>query len=148
MPPKIGEVTHDRSLLGRRDAFHSACILAVSENALFAGDPVHFIDEALTQVEWCSRWSTPHGRVDPFAQTPEGEASFHPGTILWIMLYPGMVQDLHHNFGVKLPGEPEKPLAEIAGLDASDAGVGFPCDECDAEEYEELDNGECKGCET
>ncbi len=48
--PKVGEVTDDLSLLGRRDAFHVPGILVQSDFSVPAGTPVRFTDDTLTKV--------------------------------------------------------------------------------------------------
>jgi len=128
LAPKVGETTSDRSFTGRRDAFHVPGILAYSAEALYAGEHVVFFNTELTTVRAVSDGGD--GIVDPFVT-----GRIAPGTLVWILLKPGTVENLVHYFEVNI--QPQKEEIQ----DDSCAG----CYGYDDDEDDQLFDS-CKGC--
>jgi hypothetical protein len=53
--PKVSQTTEDKSLAGRRDAFHVPGVLVSCVTKVNAGEGVCFVDEALSVVRLASR---------------------------------------------------------------------------------------------
>lgn len=117
--PKVGEVTNDISLLGRRDAFHVPGILVLSDYAIPAGQKVRFTDKTCTKVVpiynedfetyeenekgeeiYKSIKITAHAVVDPFC--PYIPSTGLGKTLFWVFPLPGTVNDLTHSFALDL----------------------------------------------
>lgn len=110
---KLGESVKETSVIGRRDAFHVAAVLCTSEDRLYAGDSVHFVNLSLGTVERSPMSSMRHGIVDPFHSPAKGE-------LFWVLIDPQHVGDITHHFTLRLPmdvmkkEEPKKePVKEI-----------------------------------
>lgn len=94
--PKIGQTSMDQQLLGRRDAFHVPCVLAMSDTCVYARDRVRFISAEFTSVEPVIDVSESHGVADPFMPNLFAE----PGTLFWVILAPGLATNLTHHFTI------------------------------------------------
>ena len=117
--PKIGQVCpRNASYKGRKDAFHVPGVLTQSREDIVPGTFVRFrhrdVAESVVACDLVDEVAdrSPHGVVDPFAPGP-----IKAGEMFWVLLMPGLVQNLQHVF-------------DITGL--SDTS---------ADEYDE-----CKGC--
>lgn len=107
---KLGEpVEQENHLLGRRDAFHVACVLcAWSEDHWPAVDPqagalVRFTGDAFSEVRPIKEGETPHGVVDPFL-------TCSPSTddqMFWVLLMPGLASAPQHHFDLNIDLDPE-----------------------------------------
>jgi hypothetical protein len=90
------------SLLGRRDAFHVACVLCTWDEDYqerpAAGLRVRFTGDAFSEVRPLKNVDeTAHGIIDPFLQSPlTGEDMF------WVLLMPGLASSPQHNFDLKI----------------------------------------------
>lgn len=92
---KIGETgsLNDLLLVGKRDAFHSPCVLAKTEDLLlWGGCKVKFVDKEKTLVVAASILDY-EGVIDPFINGVIDKA-------FWVMLRPGMVENLVHHFDI------------------------------------------------
>jgi hypothetical protein len=124
--PKVGEVTDDVSLIGRRDAFHVPGILVQSDYNIPAGMKVRFTDKTCTKVvpmykedfytyveddegnETDEEVRLPaHAVADPFKPYCKREQLF------WVFPMPGTVNDLTHSFNFDLEKVTELSESEL-----------------------------------
>lgn len=93
--PIVGELSTNKELLGRRDAFHVPGVLVKCSTPVAPGEWVMFVNPQQTQVQVVA----PHSKnrqalVDPFIPA----ISIPAGTLFWVFPKPGMVQNLVHSF--------------------------------------------------
>lgn len=129
---KVGEVSQDVSLMGKRDAVHVPVILVATRMTLKAGQNVKFTDKSMMQVTFCAK----HERqaiVDPFI-----EHVLSPGDIFHVLLEPSLVSNLTHQFDIASNevNETIDEVDECAGCYESSID-----DDIDDEEY-----NSCRGC--
>lgn len=95
---KLGETA--KTDLGRRDAFHAPAVLVKFDpnfGQVKPGDSVRFTDASFTEVakvdgaSIAEGWKR-HAVADPFVE------HIGPDDYFWVLLVPGMVQNLTHNF--------------------------------------------------
>lgn len=118
---KVGEVSKDVNLVGKRDAVHVPVILVFSSMTLKAGQNVKFTDKLMNEVTFCSK----HERqaiVDPFV-----EHVLVPGDIFHVLLEPSLVSNLTHQFDIA-SNEVNETIDEVD-------------EDVDDEEY-----NSCRGC--
>lgn len=105
---KLGETA--KTDLGRRDAFHAPAVLVKNDpnfGQVNPGDSVRFTDATFTQVakvfpQHTSASMQRHAIVDPFVE------HIGPDDYFWVLLVPGMVQNLTHNFDLNQSIQIEK----------------------------------------
>lgn len=88
---ELGKLGSTSDMLGQKDAFHAPCIMVQSLDRLEPGQYIKFL-EKLNQVTICNR-SHANGIVDPFLQF-----IVESNTKFWMLLNPGTVSNLTHNF--------------------------------------------------
>lgn len=85
----------------KRDAVHIACIPATAKHELQPGEHV------AVDGGWAFESREPLGVVDPFLKAP-----VQAGDKCWVMLYPGTIQSLRHEWThPALDGSPEQMAA-------------------------------------
>lgn len=129
---KVGEISDDVTLLGKRDAVHVPVILVRSNMTLKAGQNVKFSNKEMTLVEFCAKKDR-QAIVDPFIDT------LKPGDIFHVLLEPSLVSNLTHQFDIACTevNETIDEVDECAGCYG-----GHVVDE--AEDDEEFNS--CRGC--
>lgn len=135
---KVGEISNDVSLIGKRDAVHVPVILVTSNMTLKAGQNVKFSNKEMTLVEFCAKKDR-QAIVDPFI-----ENTLVSGDIFHVLLEPSLVTNLTHQFDIASIDK----IEEVEDLDEC-AGCygGHIVDEDD--EVEDVDDEEynsCRGC--
>lgn len=90
---KVGEISDDVTLLGKRDAVHVPVILVRSNMTLKAGQNVKFSNKEMTLVEFCAKKDR-QAIVDPFVEV------LAPGDIFHVLLEPALVSNLTHQFDI------------------------------------------------
>lgn len=90
-----GENLPNTAPIGKKDAFHAPAVIVVSEFDIPVGGYVKFTDNNHKNVIETSQ-ETKHGIADPFLVGTIISA----GTPFWMMLSPGVVQDLVHSFEI------------------------------------------------
>lgn len=100
MSMKLGQAeAGGEAQLGKRDAFHVAAVLVKSEQEVYGGNHVRFMDDSFTVVG-PSDGSNQHGIVDPFLDL------VRPGVLFWVLLMPDLAHSLHHQFELHITDVP------------------------------------------
>jgi hypothetical protein len=120
--PSIGHVSEDVSLLGRRDAFHVPAVLVTCDIYIEPGESVVFENSLYKKVRRAVFNETRHGLVDPFISMPA------PGKLFWVLLVPGAVENLVHQFEINTDA-PASP-AEAVSDSTEDDDDGSACGSC------------------
>lgn len=94
---------HQNRLIGRRDAFHVACVLCDwDEDYGSAPEPgmrVRFTGDAFGSVRPAKANELAHGVIDPFLTSkPRIDDD-----MFWVLLMPGLASAPQHNFELKIP---------------------------------------------
>lgn len=118
--PKVGSITTDSSILGRRDAFHVTAVLVKSTQAIEPGASIRFAyREDSTVVILCAK-SERHAVADPFVKE-----LIQPYQLFWAFLEPSIVSNLVHSFDIE----------------------GFPLQKAETDDTDEFDHDDgCAGC--
>jgi hypothetical protein len=130
--PKVGEVSDDLSLTGRRDAFHVPAILCKLGHDMWPGTIVDVdvsTNTATAAVNGCER---AHGIVDPmiyFGQRLAGCRS--KGDVVWVFLKPGITSNLTHHFEIDIEAESDWEDEASAEVEPEDDGGYDECRGCD-----------------
>jgi hypothetical protein len=135
MALKIGsKVEAGEGYPGRRDAFHVSAVLVKAQphtTSLRPGDSVRFVDTFYHTVHLSQR-NDRHGIVDPFLK------EIKPDELFWVLLEPGLVGDLVHQFNLTTDLPQPQPVHDAGKYD----------DEDDYREGESQDQRRCRleGC--
>lgn len=78
---------------GKQDAFHVPSVCVTSYDGLRPCDWVKFIDDTFSKVIPCEKTES-HAVVDPWSGPVKA------GTCVWVMLNPGLVEELTHKFKI------------------------------------------------
>jgi len=172
MSGKVGVIAVngvDGNFLGKRDAFHVPGVLATCITKLAPGDSVRFVNDKMQVVEKvpAKEKKKRHGISDPFVP------AIKPGDLFWVLLEPGMVVNLVHQFDLKITDLAPVPLPNPMPLSPAASSVypnaGWPVPPIvdatqtpdptppepaeeppvappEPEEEEEEEYDECKGC--
>ena len=107
--PKLGETDLDNNrLIGRRDAFHVACVMCSwsedEPNKPKPGMRVRFTSAAFSEVRPCLSYNEKaHGIIDPFLEVEHIQLD----TKFWVLLRPGLAGAPQHNFDLSIPLDPD-----------------------------------------
>lgn len=99
----------------QRDAVHVAIVPAISDVGLGRGQEVGFVDGKAVPV---TNGIKSVGIVDPFLPGGggySGDVAVYPGVRFWLMLWPGSITSLRHEWS-----HPAFPLAEGSAAKASE----------------------------
>lgn len=100
---KLGQaVEQTNSLIGRRDAFHVACVLCTWDEDCGvlpgAGMKVRFTGDAFSEVRQAKSEEVAHGVIDPFlAKNPA-----RYDEMFWVLLMPGLADAPRHEFDLHI----------------------------------------------
>ena len=142
--PKISEFTTDQSLLGRRDAFHVPGVLVSSNETVWPGDRISFVDSTCSSVRRSDALEERQGIADPFLTNP-----LLPGQLFWVFIAPELTSNLVHKFDILLASafiekteekEETKLFIDVAELEQEE-----DVDSNDVDDEEDEDDS-CKGC--
>lgn len=97
---ELGQTADDGYMDGFRDAFHSPCVRVYCREPLLPGALVTFEDTCFDSVMPYNGNGKYDAVVDPFIN-----GGIDPFKRFWVMLRPGTVENLTHNF--KLASEDE-----------------------------------------
>jgi hypothetical protein len=99
---RLGEKeNYENCLLGRKDAFHVACVLCESDDhPLKPGDYVCFTGDAYCKVVKVEDREKAHGIVDPFLADDHACC----GDLFWVLVKPGLASGVNHNFQLNIDG--------------------------------------------
>ncbi len=92
--PQLGQLGGED--LGRRDAFHVPCILAICNEYLPPGVNVDFVDSKRVIPHSIHNLGSGHGISDPFIK-----GGIVAGTPFWVMIHPSLTDNLTHSFTVE-----------------------------------------------
>lgn len=100
---KLGQVEEQRNeLLGRRDAFHVACVLCTWDEDCGsepeAGARVRFTGDAFSEVRPSKPGELTHGIIDPFLKDRPKPYD----DMFWVLLMPGLADAPRHEFNLKI----------------------------------------------
>ncbi len=109
--PKLGELLRSYDDI-QRDAVHVAIAPVFSDEKLLPGQKVILAPGCIERVIACPEMIQPIGVVDPFL-----DHGVTPGKRFWMVLYPGTVTNLRHEWDhPDMPKpEPEEPVVEDDG---------------------------------
>ena len=128
---KVGEISRDVNLAGKRDAVHVPVILVSSRMTLKGGQNVKFTDKSMIMVEFCAKKDR-QAIVDPFIEVTV------PGDIFHVLLEPSLVSNLTHQFDIASTEVNET-------IDDDDECAGCYGGHV-VEETEDYEDNSCRGC--
>ena len=120
MTMRIGSLNSDEAL-GKRDAIHVPVVLVESDDPLYGGLHVQFVDNDFNKVTPCIP-QVSHAVVDPFIDRVS------PGEKVWVMLQPESIGGLTHQYDINIKGLPQGEAS------------------LQAEDDEEWLSNSCRGC--
>jgi len=132
---ELGQTTTDDSLIGLRDAFHSPCVLVECFISLKPGQRVTFASLGYDRVRVAGDPRKYHAIVDPFL-----EMDTRKEERFWVILRPGSVKNLTHNFAIG--DESEDEAKRKNNIEEGDDPYE------DAPEFDGSYNDGCENCES